>query len=299
MASLADTPADLPAAADTPPPGRVYYRHRIVTRLTHWINVVSVLFLIATGLNIFNAHPALYWGKFGANPDDAARWFEIGAVDRAGGGLAGQTRIGPVTLDTSGLLGTHTDPAGGVQQQGFPDWITFPTNRDLATARRWHFFFGWVFILNGIVYLGYGLATRHLQDEVWPRLRQLSPANIWRDIVSHAKLKFPRGEADKHYHILQRIAYAGTVFILLPTMVLTGLSMSPGFNAALNGLLPSLFGGRATARSLHFITMDLTIAFIVVHVAMVVLAGPYNQIRSMITGRYDVGVARRDEEHSA
>ncbi len=292
MASLAE-PIGLPAAPV--PPGRVYYRHRIVTRVCHWINVLCIGFLIASGLNIFNAHPALYWGKYGADNDDARRWFEIGAMDLPDGTAAGITRVGDVHLTTTGVLGINRAANGQLQQQGFPDWLTFPTNRDLATARRWHFFFAWLFILNGLAYLVYGFATRHLQDDVWPRLRQLSPANIAHDIVRHAKLQFPRGDEDRHYHILQRLAYAGTVFVLLPLMVATGLSMSPGFDAALGGLLPGLFGGRASARSLHFITMDLTVAFIVIHVAMVILAGPINQLRSMITGRYDVGVAKPGE----
>ncbi|MBV8972989.1 MAG: cytochrome b/b6 domain-containing protein [Sphingomonadaceae bacterium] len=272
-----------------PPPGQVYYRHRLVTRLCHWINALSLLFLVMTGLNIFDAHPALYWGKYGANPDHQSRWFEIGAMDAPGGAIRGVTRIGPVMIDTSGVLGTQVEPDGSVIDQGFPDWVTFPHNRDLATARRWHFFFAWLFILSGLVYFVHGFATRHLQDEVWPRLKQLRPANLWHDIVIHARLTFPRGAADREYQVLQRLAYAGVVFVLLPLMVLTGLSLSPGFNAALNGFLPSLFGGRASARSIHFIVMDLLIAFTAVHLLMVVLAGPYNQVRSMITGRYDTG----------
>ncbi len=286
------TVADRIDTAPEPPAGQVYYRHRVITRVCHWINALCILFLVATGLNIFNAHPALYWGQYGASPDDGRRWFEIGAVDRPGGGVAGLTRIGSVTIDTSGLLGTHPQPGGAVEQQGFPDWTTFPHNRDLATARRWHFFFAWAFILSGLVYLAYGFFTRHLQNDVWPRLRQLNPANIWHDIVQHAKLQFPRGRDDREYHILQRLAYAGTVFVLLPLMVLTGLSMSPGFNGAVNGFLPALFGGRSSARSLHFIVMDLLLLFVAVHVLMVILAGPYNQLRSMITGRYDTGKDR-------
>ncbi|MGI4878979.1 MAG: cytochrome b/b6 domain-containing protein [Janthinobacterium lividum] len=272
---------------------RVYYRHRVVTRLTHWINVLSIAFLLTSGLNIFNAHPSLYWGQYGADADDNRRWLQVGAIDRPGGGLAGTTQVGPVTLDTTGVLSVSNDATGMQQAIGFPSWATFPSWRDLATARRWHFFFAWLFILNGLVYLIYGLVTRHLQDEIWPRLRELSPRNIWRDIAKHAKLQFPRGNDDRHYHVLQKIAYAGTVFALLPLMILTGLSMSPGFNAATHSVLPQLFGGRASARSFHFIVTNLTVAFILVHVLMVVLAGPFNQLRSMITGRYDVGQERR------
>ena len=289
MASIADLPA---ARTPTASPGQVYYRHRIVTRVCHWLNALCLLFLVATGLNIFDAHPALYWGQYGANSDDGRRWLEIGAMDRPDGTAKGVTRIGPVTIDTTGVLGLNKGADGQLQQQGFPDWATFPHNRDLATARRWHFFFAWLFILSGMAYLGYGFLTRHLQNDVWPRLQQLSPANIWHDIALHAKLRFPRGADDREYHILQRLAYSATVFVFLPMMVLTGLSMSPGFAAALGGFLPALFGGRATARSLHFIFMDLTIAFVAVHVLMVILAGPYNQLRSMITGRYDTGRER-------
>ena len=290
MASIAETPLETATPA---PGGQVYYRHRVVTRICHWINVACIAFLVTSGLNIFNAHPALYWGMYGADADDAKRWLEIGAVDGPDGTVRGVARVGGVKVDTTGLLGSAAGSDGTVVQQGFPEWTTFPTNRDLATARRWHFFFAWLFILNGLTYLIYGLVTRHLQDDVWPRFKQLSPASIWHDIVVHAKLQFPRGENDKYYHPLQRIAYAGTVFVLLPLMVLTGLSMSPGFNAAAGGFLPGLFGGRASARSIHFIVTNLTVAFIVVHVLMVVLAGPINQLRSMITGWYDTGKERR------
>lgn len=276
----------------TPPQGETYYRHRVVTRITHWINVVCIAFLLPSGLNIFNAHPALYWGQYGANPDDNRRWLEIGATDDASGKTIGMTRVGSVVVDTTGVLGLSKGADGAEQAIGFPSWATFPSWRDLATARRWHFFFAWLFILNGLTYLLHGLWSRHLQDEVWPRLKELSPANVWHDIVNHAKLKFPRGQDDKRYHVLQKLAYGGTAFVLLPLMVLTGLSMSPGFNALAGGFLPGLFGGRASARSIHFIVTNLTVLFILVHVLMVVLAGPINQIRSMITGRYTVGPER-------
>ena len=99
-------------------------------------------------------------------------------------------------------------------------------------------------------------------------------------------MKLPKGEDAKRYHVLQKGAYLG-VTILLLLMVLTGLTMSPGFNAGVSWLL-DLFGGRQSARTLHFITAALTVAFIVVHLAMVLLAGLINEIRSMITGRYVV-----------
>ncbi len=271
------------------PPATPYlwHRHALATRVTHWINVVAISFLLGSGLNIFNAHPALYWGHFGADMDDSRRWLEIGAVDNAAGEPRGITRVGPVHVDTTGVLGISKGSDGAPQQLGFPSWATFPSVRDLATARNWHFFFAWVLILNGLIYYGFGLATGHLKNDILPRLRELRLSNIWHDIVLHARLRFPKGEDSKRYHILQKAAYGGTVFVLLPLMVATGLAMSPGIGATWSWLI-DLLGGRQSARSIHFITASLVVGFIIVHVLMVVLAGPYNEIRSMITGRFRI-----------
>ena len=260
----------------------LWKRHALTTRITHWITVLSMAFLLATGLNIFNAHPALYWGSYGADADDDKRWLEIGST-----GQQGITRIGPVKLDTTGVLGLSNDKRGQAQAIGFPGWATFPSYRDLGTARNWHFFFAWVFILNGLVYLAAGLWSGHLKRDLLPRLSELSPRNILHDIWLHLRLKFPRGEDAKRYHILQKAAYGGTVFILLPLMVASGLSLSPGIGASWTWLI-DLLGGRQSARSIHFITMALLVGFVIVHVAMVLLAGPFNEIRSMITGKFRI-----------
>jgi thiosulfate reductase cytochrome b subunit len=87
------------------------------------------------------------------------------------------------------------------------------------------------------------------------------------------------------------------LFVLFPLIILTGLCMSPGMNAVLPWL-PELFGGRQSARTVHFITMALLVAFFVVHMAMIVLAGPLNELRSIITGRYRLSpVSKKDVPH--
>lgn len=242
MATLA--PADLPrAGGDRIQRGR----HSVVTRVCHWINLLCIVVLIMSGLQIFNAYPSLHWGEFGATADPA--WLRL-------------------------------DP--------FPGWATIPTWRDLATGRQWHFFFGWVFVINGLVYLTAHTISGHMRRDIIPRAAELAPAHVWHDVKEHARLNFPKGEAARRYHVLQKLAYGGTLLVILPVLILSGLSMSPSINASWD-FLPDLFGGRAGARSMHFIAMWLLIAFIVVHVAMVMLAGPLNQIRSMITGRFDLG----------
>jgi thiosulfate reductase cytochrome b subunit len=136
------------------------------------------------------------------------------------------------------------------------------------------------------VYLGYGLASRHLRRDLVPDRHELSPRHLWREIIDHARLRFPSGEAARRYNALQKLTYIVVIAALL-LMVLTGLTMSPGVDAAFPALL-DIFGGRQSARTLHFITASLLVLFVIVHVAMVVLSGPWNNMRSMITGRYAI-----------
>ena len=267
------------------------YRHALLTRLTHWTNALAIAVLLMSGLQIFNAHPALYWGQYGADADATRRWLEIGAVPDAAGTLHGMTKVGPVLVNTTGVLGVSNNADGVTTAIGFPHWITLPSVRDLATGRRWHFFFAWVLILNGLTYLLASLASGHLRRDIIPNAADLRLSNIAHDIVSHAKLQFPRGEDAKRYHVLQKLAYSG-VILLIVLMVFTGLTMSPS-NAAAWHWLSEVFGGRQSARSLHFIAAWGIVAFVVVHVLMVLLSGPFNQIRSMVTGWFTLPPERR------
>lgn len=254
------------------------YRHSGATRLTHWINVLAVSLLVMSGLQIFNAHPALYWG---ARSAFAHPWLAMTAADGARGPV-GVTTIAGRAFDTTGVLGFS-----GGSPRGFPAWATAPSWRDLASGRRWHFFFAWVLVINGAVYLAAGLIGGHFRRDLLPTLKDLSPRNLWHEIVTHAQLKFPKGEDARRYNALQKLAYVGVALVLLPLMVATGLTMSPGFDAAAPWLL-DLFGGRQSARSIHFISASLIVAFVIVHLVMVVASGLWNNIRSMITGRYAI-----------
>ncbi len=267
--------------ADTTLPrgGDVVDRHRLSTRLWHWTNVVTVVIMLMTGLMIFNAHPRLYWGNYGANADYA--WLQIGAQETGGGYL----RVGSVTVPTTGVLGQWTDTNGQVRNRAFPWWATIPQSYNLAMARRWHLTFAWVFALGIFAYLARSLWNRHVQRDLLPTTEELQPAHIWSDIKHHASLNFPTGEAARHYNILQKFAYLSVLIILIPGMILTGMTMSPNLNASFFWLL-DLFGGRQSARSLHFLFATGIVLFIIVHLLMVVLAGPINEVRSMITGRF-------------
>jgi thiosulfate reductase cytochrome b subunit len=111
------------------------------------------------------------------------------------------------------------------------------------------------------------------------------PGHLWHEIRQHARLRFPTGAAALRYNSLQKLSYAGVLLVLLPLMIVTGLAMSPATDAWAP-IVTEAFGGRQSARSVHFIAAFLLVVFFLVHIVMVVLAGPFNEVRSMITGKY-------------
>jgi thiosulfate reductase cytochrome b subunit len=264
-------------------PNKIFYkRHSGLVRVTHWLNVLALTVLLMSGLQIFNAHPALYWGQKSTFADP---WLYMGLAE-VGGRPTGVTMLGDRAFETTGLFG-YSGAEGRREPRGFPAWATIPSYRDLASGRRWHFFFAWLFVINGLVYLTAALLSRHLRRDLLPTREQWRVRHIWRDVVDHARLRFPKGEAARAYNVLQKFTYLAMIFVVLPLMLLTGLSMSPGFNAAAPWLT-ELFGGRQSGRSLHFISAGLIVAFVLVHVILVVLSGFWNNMRSMITGRYAI-----------
>ncbi len=267
-------------ALGDPRPGDLVKRHRLSTRLWHWTNAVTVIVLLMSGLSIFNAHPRLYWGSYGANYD--APWLQIGRE-----GERGYLQIGDIQVTTTGVLGRWRDGGGNLSSRAFPSWATIPGFYSLATGRLWHLFFAWVLVLSGLAYGIWSFANRHIQRDLAPKGGELKPRHLRREFKQHARLRFPTGAAALNYNILQKLSYLFVLFILPPLIVLTGLTMSPNMDAAWQWLL-DIFGGRQSARSIHFIAAFLMAGFIVVHLVMVVLAGPLNGVRSMISGRYRI-----------
>ena len=233
------------------------YRHPLPVRISHWINALCLLLLLMSGLQILNAHPALYWGQ-------ASNFDAPFVVFGSGGGGA------------------------------FPSWITLPGWQDLASGRRWHFFFAWLFVVNGLAYVIYAFVSGRVRRVLVPSGEQIR--HIGSSIVEHAKLRFPHGEAARRYNVLQKLSYLGVSFGLLPLMILTGLTMSPGMNARLPFLL-DIFGGRQSARTIHFLTASALVLFFLIHILAVVAAGPLNEMRSIVTGWFVIkSDAAHDEE---
>lgn len=238
--------------ADRPlPDGRVaIWRHPLWVRWTHWINVVAVVVLVMSGLNILMAHPHLYWG----------------------------------------IRSTFADP--WLSFAPVPDWAMIPSGRDLAQGRRWHFAFAWIFVLNGLAYLTLLVVTRRLGQRLWPD--RADRAGFWDSVREHARFHFPKDDQARRYNVIQKMTYLAMLFVILPMMLITGLSMSPGFNS-IGGVLLDLMGGRQSARTLHFLSAAAIVGFVVIHVGLVIWTGLANNMRAMLTGWFVIEPSKEKE----
>lgn len=263
--------------------GYLYYRHTLPVRIMHWVNVLALFALLMSGLQIFNAHPALYWGK--SSYTGRPPILELTAEEDDDGDLIGVTRLFGREFDTTGVLGASPDENGELHRRGFPAWVTLPDAQWLAMGRRWHFFFAWLLVANGFVYLAYSIASRHLSRDLAPT--RADWRGIGRSVVDHLRLRHPRGEAAKRYNVLQKLAYLAVIFVLVPLIVATGFAMSPRLDTVVYGWV-DWFGGRQSARTLHFLAALLLVLFVLVHIFEVLVSGAWNHLRSMITGRYRV-----------
>jgi thiosulfate reductase cytochrome b subunit len=248
---------------------RVVLRHSLVARLTHWMNALAMSLLFVSGLQIFKAFPALYLGDTGYETSGAV--FEMGADTLTDGASAGWIRIGSHRWITTGFISGFLMP---------------PSSRDLTASQRWHLFFSWVLMINGLLYFIVGLATGHLRT-LLPTRDELKPRHLLQTTWNHLRLRFPKGGQALEYNVLQKLSYLSVIGFLAPLMLLTGWAMLPGLNS-FAPWLPEIFGGRQGARLVHFVTAILLALFLLVHLLALVAVGAWNEVRSMVTGRYVV-----------
>lgn len=239
--------------------------HRLWVRLTHWLIAGAVLVLILSGVTILMAHPRLYWGD--AGNDLIQPLFEI--------------PLGPNYHHIRLAPGTpfFASPESPVTANRLDE----PWNQN-GWARSLHFLAAWGFLAGMLAYLAFALATGHARHVLWPRRDELGRKNLWQDVRAHLRLPMAPAKPGPPYAILQKLAYALVVFVALPLMFLTGITMSPAIVANYPILLV-IFGGTQSARTIHFFTFAFLAIFLLVHLAMILLTGPLRQLRGMILGK--------------
>ena len=238
--------------------------HRLWTRLCHWLLVIGFFGLAFSGFVILMAHPRLYWGEVGNALTPAILELPISNNHR------------PEGWDRAVV---YTDyPNAPVS--GYRMYRIFNQN---SWARSLHFLSGWILFFAGAAYVAIGLVTGHISRNLLPRARDLAPGALWRNVTAYARTRFRDVAIGPPYTAMQRLAYASVALLVLPFMVISGLTMAPAITAAYPVLL-DIFGGYQSARTLHFVGFSALVLFLIVHVVMVGLTGFRRQLRAMILG---------------
>lgn len=224
-------------------------RHAAMVRVTHWLTAIAFLALLITGAEILVSHPRFYWGE---------------------SGNANMHPLFSLPLPTS------------------RPWVNNGFGTAMPDGNGWgrylHFEAAWVVVLTGLVYVLWGFWRGHFKRNLLPERGEWTGRAFWQ-VMSRYLFGAPAKDTEAHtYNALQRTTYLGVIFVLFPLMIWTGLAMSPSFTAAVPATA-SLLGGRQSARTLHFFLTDMLVAFLLVHVTMIALAGFWRRTRAMITGR--------------
>jgi thiosulfate reductase cytochrome b subunit len=234
-------------------------RHRNWVRISHWVITVSFLLLAFTGFEILMVHPRLYWGEVGNDLTPAllelpiSRNYKHQGYDAATPFFAGKNS--PVSASR-----------------------TFDIFNENGWGRSLHFLSAWFLVAMGLFYLLMGIFSGHFQQRLFPARGQFTLRLLLQDLKAHTRREAPDGKGK--YNLLQKYAYMSVVFLLLPVIVLTGLTMAPAIAAPYPFLL-DIFGGTQSARTIHFFASFAVELFLIIHVIMVIRTGFKQQMRAM------------------
>lgn len=169
---------------------------------------------------------------------------------------------------------------------GTPALFSLPLPTLLGGPSGWgrymHFQSAWLAVLSGLVYVVSGVLTQHFRHRLLPAPADLSRRNLRAILTDH--LRFKRPTDDTSYNTLQRVSYLAVVFVIFPLTILTGFAMSPSITSVFPSVV-TVFGGQQSARTIHFFLANLLVLFLLVHIAMLVLAGFAVRMRAMIAGQ--------------
>ncbi len=152
-----------------------------------------------------------------------------------------------------------------------------------VSNRPFHFFFAWILVLTGVIYVASGLLTRHFKKDLLPAKADLNLKSLAGVISAHLRWKRTSADEAWTYNVVQRLTYLAVVFVLFPGIVWTGLAMSFGVSSVFPALA-TVVGGFQSVRTLHFVFASLLAMFLIVHMAMLCLVGFWSHVRAMITG---------------
>lgn len=236
-------------------------RHPRWVRICHWIIAAGILTLAFTGIVIFMAHPRLYWGEVGNDLTPALLELPVSRNYQHGGWEG----VAPFFDGASSPVSASR---------------TYEILNLNSWGRSLHFLAAWCLVLTGLIYVLSGIFTGHARRHLVPGASELSGRMLWGELINHIRLRIRPAKGGPPYGLLQKCAYFGVIFFALPMIVVTGLAMSPAITAAYP-FLSGVFGGVQSARTIHFFLFVAMVAFLIVHVLMVIMSGFSRQIRAM------------------
>ena len=251
------------ASLQEPRPQSLTSGHTRWVRASHWIVTLSFLTLAFSGVVILMAHPRLYWGQVGNDLTPALIELPISRNYKHGG----WQNSTPFFQDAASPISANR---------------TYDIFNKNGWGRSLHFLAAWFLALTGAVYLLAGVITGHFRRHIVPRPKELG-SDLWRDMLDHARLRVRAATGGPHYGLLQKCTYFAVVFVAVPLIVISGLTMSPAVTAAYP-FLTRVFGGFQSARTIHFLAFVLLMLFLLVHVLMIVKSGFRSQMRAMTIG---------------
>ena len=219
---------------DATPSSYLYYRHTLPVRIMHWINVIALTILLHERAQHLQRASGAVLGQVvvlrDARPScRSAPWKMRTTAHRHDAHLRSRIRHDGISRRFARCQTARSSRAS------FPSWLTIPGNRWLSMARHWHFFFAWMFVINGLCYVA--LCDREPSScRAISRPTRADWRSIGRSIIDHLRFRHPTGEASKRYNVLQKLAYLSVIFVLLPLVILMGFAMSPGLDALIAGL---------------------------------------------------------------
>ena len=227
-------------------------------RFAHFINIIFIVLLIRSGIEILSALPKLYWNDH-ARP--GTEWIKF-TKKKFSPDFKKRTWI---SLE---------------EEESFSSWIALPGHKNLGIGRHWHFLSIIFWISNGAAYYIL-LFTSGEWQRLIPTSWSIIPDAI-HDMMMYASFQF--NLPGNPYDSIQQLTYFSVVFLLGPFMIATGAAMSPSIDARFLNY-PKIFGGRQAARSLHFLGMIGFVLFIIVHVAMVMLSNFSENMGNIFLGQ--------------
>lgn len=240
-------------------------RHKRWVKRSHWIITVSFLALAFSGFVILMSHPRLYWGEVGNDLTPAL--FEL-----------------PVSRNYQHGGWEKSSPF--FEGAGSP--VSASRTYDIFNQNGWgrslHFLSAWFLVLTGVVYLLTGFFTGHFRSNLWPKAKEFTRREFWRDLINHFRMHIPSANSGPQYGLLQKCTYLVVIFFLLPLIAMTGLTMSPAITAAYPFLLKIFFGAQS-ARTIHFFASISLVLFLFVHLGMVIRSGFKQQMSAMTFGK--------------